>query len=424
MRLKWQKAIYPMICSTIIFFIAIFTFNLPCKWANSQQNRLLFLWPELRSEGGTAFKLSPDRKWIWYAKAGEPGMVIHRLRDDLSLGEKVHDTNNRRKDRKELELGAWWMAENKLLVYLVEGVSSEEELEYKLARHNEDPETNPAPSFKLLVLNPLTGEETPFPVTVDYGPLIMPHPDRDKVLIEGNETTILYSFPNAKELAQVTVGHGFFLAWCPDKQRFWGLVAYLNDHTWVTRIVVTDVMQNQRKILLEKEWNNERYSIQLEPIGEAWGKDSIGNLRLDSYQEATLVDGQELAILVYKQKADKMTFVYFSSDGIARERELTEKMLPDALKQLGECWLIAMVPNGRELLIRQGVHHPNDQQWQKCWYWLWDMDNGSVKRIGYFGELTVIEWLSPQEAIIEMRSIEDVDGEEKVFCDYGILRLP
>jgi hypothetical protein len=48
------------------------------------------------------------------------------------------------------------------------------------------------------------------------------------------------------------------------------------------------------------------------------------------------------------------------------------------------------------------------------------MDSGEVKRIGYFDELRVIGWLSSKEAIVEMISID----KGKIFCDYGILRLP
>jgi len=112
-------------------------------------------------------------------------------------------------------------------------------------------------------------------------------------------------------------------------------------------------------------------------------------------------------------------FINFSPDGVARERELSEKMLSEALKQLGECWLIDMLPNGNELLIRQG-RRENGTISQKCWYWLWNMDSGELKRIGYFDELRIINWLSSKEAIIEMISMD----KDKVFCDYRILRLP
>lgn len=422
MRLKWQKAIY---LATLGMIVVSTIFGLQ---NNSQQNEPLFLWPELRSEVPIGLQLSPDRRFILYSKADEPGMVIRRLKDDLSLGEIICDTNSRRMEKKELELGVEWMAGNKLLVYLAEGVTDFEDLEHRMNLYSQDPEKNPAPPFKLLILDPFTGEETPFPATVDastyfYTIPIIVHPDRDKFLIGKKEATFLYSFPSATELARITE-HGDFLAWCPDKQRFWGLVAIENDE-WIVKIVVTDIMKNEMKVLLEKEWKGELYSIRLERIGEAWGWDSIGNLRFYSYDHVWLVEGKEIAILAYKTKAGKLVFIYFSPDGIARERELSEKMLPDELKKLGECWVIEMLPNGRELLIRQGNHYSEEgKRWQKCWYWLWEMDSGSVKRVGYFGELTIIDWIGPREALVSVTSLEEVNGEEKVFHDHGILRLP
>ncbi len=388
---------------------------------DNQQSEPLLLWPELKVEGEWFLQLSRDRQFIAFGRVWDTGMVIRRLRSDWSIGEIVLDTTSRRKERKELEIGVGWMAGNKLLVVIAEGVTDYEELEHKSALHAEDPEKYPLPNFKAVILDPLTGEETLFPVPIKYGAPVIGHPDGDKVLIEQDEATILYSFPEAKELARITVPHSIFLEWCPDKRRFWGLDAYLHEDglTWTTDIVVTDIYQNQRKVILAREWNNELYSIWLEYIGSQWGQDVFGNLHLGFPEEATLVEGGELAIWGYKTKAGKTVIIYLSPEGIAREREISEEMLPKEMSELGECWYVAMLPNGRELLIRQGRHSvPKNgwSEWQKCWYWLWDMEKGTLKRVGYFDELDIIEWVGPREAVVAVES-----AKESLF---GLLRLP
>ena len=403
MHLKW-RVVNLAICTLVT---SIFILN---AQNNDQQKKFLLLWPELRSPvSGAHLELSPDRKLMWYSKKmTDPGMIIRKVRNDLTLGEIILDTNKRRKERKEVELERLWMMRNKLLIKLAEGV------EYDKVPPCESPASY-ASSFKFVILDPYTGEETLFPV---QGVVIARHPDMDKVLIRYENSTILYRFPDAKELARVTVDHGMFIKWCPNKKQFWGKIAYESENHvgWKVRIVVTDIMKNQVKTLLADEWNNERYSIRLKGVGTAWGLFNIGNLETVEGYDPFLLE-EEIAILVYKTKAKELVFIYLSPNGITRERKLTKKMLSKALKRLGECWLIDMLPNGKELLIRQGKHNICGQ---KCWYWLWNMDSGEVKRIGYFDELRVIGWLSSKEAIVEMISID----KGKIFCDYGILRLP
>jgi hypothetical protein len=412
MRLKWK------VVNLAIFAFVASAFTLSLHGSNHQEEPLL-LWTELRSPIGSPYgaclELSPDRRLMWYSKITDPGMTIRKVRDDLTLSEIILDTNERRKERKEVELTRLWMTGNKLLVELAEGIEYDE---IPLWETPESYASSHASSFKFVILDPYTGEETPYPV---WGrPVaVYPHPDRDKVLIQYENSTILYSFPDARELAKVTVNYGRFIKWCPDKQQFWGMLVYdENLDRQKVCIIVTNIMKNQVKTLLANEWNNERYSIRLYGVVESWGLFNVGNLKIKDQYDPFLLE-EEIAILAYKTNAKELVFINFSPDGVARERELSEKMLPEALKQLGECWLIDMLPNGNELLIRQG-RHENGTISQKCWYWLWNMDSGELKRIGYFYELRVINWLSSKEAIIEMISMD----KDKVFCDYGILRLP
>jgi len=408
MRLKWK------VVNLAIFAFVVSTFTLSLHCSNQQKEPLL-LWTELRSPIGAYLKLSPDRRLMWYSKITDLGMTIRKVKDDLTLGEIILDTNERRKKRKEVEGATLWMKGNKLLVELVEGIEYDEvppcetPISYAFERSH-------ASSFKFVILDPYTGEETPYPVQ-GRAVAVYPHPDGDKVLIQYENSTILYSFPDARELAKVTVNYGRFIKWCPDKQRFWGVLIYDEDLLdQKVCITVTDVMKNQVKTIFANKWNNEWYSIRLSGIVSSWGLFGVGNLRNDLYEDLFLLEN-EIAILAYKTNAKELVFIYFSPDGVVRERKLSERILPKALKQLGECWLIDMLPNGNELLIRQGRHEDVSQ---KCWYWVWNMDNGELKRIGYFDELRIIKWLSSKEAIVEMISRD----KGKIFCDYGILYLP
>lgn len=97
----------------------------------------MLIWPELRSPvSGAHLELSPDRKLMWYSKKmTDPGMIIRKVRNNLTLGEIILDTNKRRKERKEVEPERLWMMRNKLLIKLAEGVEYDKVPLVKVQHH-------------------------------------------------------------------------------------------------------------------------------------------------------------------------------------------------------------------------------------------------------------------------------------------------
>lgn len=139
-----------------------------------------------------------------------------------------------------------------------------------------------------------------------------------------------------------------------------------------------------------------------------------------------LTQSREYAVLMSfpTPEREHVCLGYYSHEKLERKKVILDvnKPYPKELKPLGQCTLIAIVPDGRRLVLQEGRLTTNGE---KRRVWVWDIEARTVTPIAWVGWITQIYgWLGTEWMVVEVRG-EPIEVEHDVWekddCEKGNL---
>ncbi len=207
------------------------------------------------------------------------------------------------------------------------------------------------------------------------------------------------------------------LFWCPDGERFWAMGS---DNHGFGKIVVVRLDGTIKRLTTD-----EHHLLHREAVATQGGGIEGGLVVECPPAPAVLVQGRELAVVMSfpKWQREHICVSYYSPEKLEREKVIVgwKEPYPESLKPLGKCTLLAIVPDGRRLVLQQGRFAPHGAKEQ---VWVWDMDSGALSQVAKVGWVEQIYgWIGEEGMVVEMKGDPRREGQPATF-EYGVLRIP
>jgi hypothetical protein len=403
-------------------------------------------WTPLRSSSPSVIKIDPKRHWVAQMERGWIGWLkVWELRGDLTIGEKVLEIGG--KGHGFFVRDIEWVGES-LLISIVKGYDTLLEWDKK-AEEVIDEEGRSTLRFGLrkpwevrwLIFDPKTHQLVDWGINMDLlGGELFAHPAGDRVLIvkarEGGAfgirkikvvslPTTSFGPPEVKgELSFSYRQIGRFLLpfeWSPDGNYFW---AFGTDERGFVKLFSIWMDGSIKKLTPDDHWLLH------------FGGDVYGKLPLLIDEVPTILHrDNKRCLTVMSSRAQRHVCIgYYSSQRLEKERVIVgwKEVVPEPIRSLGLCTLIAIVPDGRRLILQEGRDAPYGE---KRRIWVWDIEEGTVTPLAQVGWITqVYGWLGDEWMVAEMKGepiqeeIEhDISGKwigQKATYEYGVIHVP
>ncbi len=395
-------------------------------------------WTPLRSLSPSVIKVDLKCRWVAQLERGWVGWLkVWQMKENLTIGEEVLNIGG--KGQGFFVTDMEWCGEQ-LLISIIEGYDTFWEWDKKMEEGTLVPKRVPWRK-KWLLFEPQTRKMVDLGVNEDLlDAKLFAHPSGDRVLIVkpraggafGVRTIKVVSLPTAppvkpkliQELGFPYQQVGRFLlpeSWFPDGQGFWAIGT---DNRGSVKLFAVGLNGLAKKLTPDDHWL-------LHFGGDVYGKLP---LIIEAVPSVALQEGRGYAALMSSNKKKHVCVGYYSPENLEKEQVIVgwDEPYPEALKPLGQCTLIAIVPDGRRLILQEGQFAPYGE---KKRVWVWDIEAGTVAPLEQIGWITqVYGWIGTEWMIVEMEGnpvqaeVEyDIGGkriELKATYEYGLLYVP
>lgn len=386
-------------------------------------------------------EIDPKRQWVAQLDRGWSGWLkVWRLKEDLTIGEEVLSVGGKKGQGffvKDME----WVG-GRLLISIIEGYDTLWEWDKQREEGTHVSKAVPW-RVKWLLFDPQTRQMRDLGANEDLlDAKLFAHPSGDKVLIVKPKAEGAFGMGQIKVISlplapivkpEIMVEWGFpyklfgrFLVpiqWMLDGQQFWAIGT---DERGFQKLFVVGLDGSIKNLTPDDHWLLS---------GDVYGKlPLIIDPWLCCMPSVALEGGQGYVALMSSRKHKHTCLGFYSHEKLEREWVIVgwDVPYPEALKPLGQCTLVAVVPDGKGLILQEGRFAPHGE---KKRVWVWDIEAGIVKPLAEVGWIEkVYGWIGSEWMVVAIRGepIEvevqyDVGGkriEKRATYEYGLLHIP
>jgi len=430
---KHHNSAFKMLSVSISLFVVLLLLSYLFR-IEAQVNSAFIYWKPLQTED-SEIEIDPKHRWIAQRDSGWEGWLrVWRLKEDLTIGEKILDIGGRKGANFFIDDIEW--IGNQLLISIVEGYDTFWEWDKKMEMETLAPKVI-SWRVKWLIFDPQT-QQIIRKLNVNknlFSAKFFAYLLGEKVAIQFAEreikifspTSILDAKPKiVKELGfshEVVGRFLLFESWFPDGEGFWAIGTDKFGQAKLFSIGLNGTI---------KKLTPDDHHL-LHPKAQAYtGLGYEGGLDIEGWTSGIVTHKGRYAVLM--RHKDHVCLAHFSKMRLEKEIIVLDvnKPYPSILKPLKECVVKAITLDGTRLVLQEGGFTPFGE---KTRVWIWDIEAETVRPLAEIGWIEeVYGWLGEEWMIVKVRSgtfeveIEhDICGKIKVkkgTYEYGLLHIP